>query len=170
MLSDKLKGWYKTRVRMRDYVWRLYFYRMAKRIQTRFRGTVGRRLGFKQRFKITGTIMIQRNFRAYLRRRQRFIALAECHRRLYYAARRIQKRIRIFNAIRSAQDALVNVSVEEEERMGEESEVYEETIRIETEKVALYMKTEAGKLHYADARAAIKAKDAGSGGENRHGI
>ena len=158
-LANKLKGWYKTRVRMRDYMWRLYFYRMARRIQKRQRGIVGRRLGFRQRFKTTGVIMIQRNFRAYLKRRQRFIALAQCHRHLYYAARRIQKRIRIFNAIRRAQDKLVGVSIEEEERMGEETEVYQETIRIETEKLALYLKTEAGKLHLEDSRATLRAKD-----------
>ena len=158
-LANKIKGWYRMRGQMRDYVWRLYFYRLVRRIQCRVRGIKGRKLGYIQRFKITGVISIQRNYRAYRIRRQRFIALAQCHRRLYYAARKIQKRIRIFNAIRKAQGMLVGVSVDEEERMEQEKEIYEESLRIETDKLFLYLKTDAGKLHLQDVKGTINAKD-----------
>jgi hypothetical protein len=54
---------------------------------------------------------------------------------------------------------LIGVVVEEQERQQEEEEIYEEAIRIEMDKLSLYLKTDAGKLHLKDSSDTIKAKN-----------
>ena len=157
--ASQIKQWYKVRCQMSDYRHRLFIYRMAKRIQRRYRGILGRRLGFKVKNKLVCTLRLQRNARGFIVRARRYLAIEMIHRRLYWAARKIQNRFRIMNAIRNSQGQLIGESVAEEERLEQEMAIYDESIRIEIDKIRLYFKTDAGKLHLKDSSETIKAKD-----------
>jgi hypothetical protein len=157
--ATKIKVWYKTRCQMFDYRKMLYIFRSARKIQRRWRGIVGRWKGYIVKLRFVSALRIQRNIRSYFVRIKRALAISMCHRVYYRIARKIQNRFRIICAIRRAQLRLIGVVIEEQERMQKEEEIYEEALRIEMDKLTLYLKTDAGKLHLSDSSDTIKARN-----------
>ena len=159
MLATRIKTWYRLRCTMRDYYRRLYYYRMARRIQRLWRGVLGRRIAGRLILRLNGCRMIQRNFRGYRVRGRRFYGIFIFQKLFYCAARIIQRRIRVIQAIKRSQIQLIKCLTDENLRIQRERELYSETIRIETDRTKLYLKTAAGRLHVADSVVRIGHQD-----------
>mmetsp|Transcript_13010 Transcript_13010/g.21267 ORF Transcript_13010/g.21267 Transcript_13010/m.21267 type:complete len:1697 (+) Transcript_13010:169-5259(+) len=158
-LATKLKYWYRLRVSMRDYQARIHIYRMARRIQRLFRGNQGRKIGNYRRLRRNSAMAIQRTMHGFVLRRRRALGITQFHKIFFNAAVKIQCLCRSYISVCRAKARILEELMREERRMERENAVVEETISNEIARTQLYLKTGAGKLHYASCKHKIQAMD-----------
>lgn len=147
-LATKIKRFYRMRKDVKKYLWRLYFYQTARRVQRLFRGIVGRRIADIKRSQFSMTLKLQRNSRGYLSRRSRGYAIKMYHRMFFRAARKIQTRVRVIQAVHRAQVKLLKEIAREEQRVSREKQIVSDAISLEIAKTKSYLRSIAGRYHF----------------------
>ena len=157
--STRIKRWYRVLKQQEEYKKRLFIYRMARRIQRVFRGNKSREFSWQKKMERQGNLLFQRQARSYNSRRQRTLAIKFYHRMLFRAARTVQRLVRSIQAVRRAQLRLLYELAREEDRIGRERDVVNETVKVQIAKTRLYMKTDAGRVHMKYAMQRIRIED-----------
>ena len=158
-LATRIKYWYRLQCAMRDYRARIHIYRTARKIQRLFRGNQGRKIGNYRRKRRNSAMAIQRTFHGYVLRRRRALGITQFHKIFFNAAVKIQCLCRSYISVCRAKTRILEELMREERRMERENAVVEETISNEIARTQLYLKTEAGKLHYESCKRKIIATD-----------
>ena len=157
--ATRIKRWYRVLKQQEDYKKRLFTYRMARKIQRLYRGNKSREFSWQRKMERRGNLLFQRQTRSYNSRRQRTLAINFFHAMLFRAARTIQRRVRCIQAVRRSQLRLLYELAREEERVGREKDVVNETVKVQIAKTRLYMKTDAGRVHMKYAMDRIRIED-----------
>lgn len=159
-LCNRLKSWFVTYFKRKEYKRLLKEYRHVRRIQRRWRGNKGRARAYQKRLERDMTQKMHQNSRGFLMRRGRAIALRLWHKRFFEAALRIQCVVRRIQAVRRSQLKLLSELTRETIRYEREKSIIKSTIKVELDRLRIYMQTSAGRMHLAGIMDAIRLKDA----------
>ena len=158
-LCNVLKSWFVTYFKRKEYKRLLKEYRYVRRIQRRWRGNKGRARAHQKRLERDMTQKMHQNSRGFLMRRGRAIALRWWHKRFHESALKIQCVVRRIQAIRRSQLKLLSELTRESIRYEREKAIIKSTIKVELDRLRIYMQTSAGRLHLSGIMDAIRLKD-----------
>ena len=157
--ARKIINWLQCINQMRDFQFVMQRYRAARRIQALHRGNKGRQIAAKKRFYYNCVLRTQRNARGYMKRNDRAFGVILFHKLFYVKARVLQCFFRCQLAIRHSHKKLINELIREQVRMSHETQLVDQTIKVEIDRLRLYMKTDGGRLHLSMIKRRLHLKD-----------
>jgi hypothetical protein len=145
-LATLIKHWFKNRKIANAYRRKLFMYQMARRIQKVFRGYLGRKKAALVKLRKQSALKIQRLVHRYFFGTQRNFIITRMHRKFFIAARKIQRMVRVKQAVERCRTKLLLELLRESVRLRKEFVVIQELLRNERIKQEFYMKTRFGRL------------------------
>ncbi|RYH10031.1 hypothetical protein EON65_39750, partial [archaeon] len=145
-LATMIKRWYRMRRDMKNYYKRLFIYQMSRHIQRIIRGFLGRIVARKWKKIVDSAKMIQRLVRGYLVRTERAYAIMHIHKFIHAAVLRIQRFIRLKQALYRARLKALLTLLQEDMRQKKENVCVGEVMRGEKVKSKMFMQTRGGRV------------------------
>jgi hypothetical protein len=158
-LATRIKSWYTSCKKREQYKLLLREYRLVRRIQRLYRGYCGRKIGNQYRLERDMTHKVHRACRGYITRKNRCYGIKLWHKLFNEKAVKIQLLVRRIQACRRSQLQLLKELAREHDRYSRERNIIDNTVKVEIDRVRLYMQSAAGKLHLGVIIEKLKGKD-----------
>ncbi len=158
-LATRIKSWYVSRKKREQYKLLLHEYRLVRRIQRLYRGYCGRKIGNQYRLERDMTHKMHKASRGYILRKNRCYGIKLWHKLFNENALKIQRVVRRIQACRRSQLQLLKELARENDRLNRERNIIDNTVKVEIDRVRLYMQSAAGKLHLSVILEKLKGKD-----------
>ena len=158
-LATRIKSWYVSQKKREQYKLLLQEYRLVRRIQRLYRGYCGRKIGHQYRVERDMTHKMHRASRGYILRKNRCYGIRLWHKLFNENALKIQSVVRHIQACRRSQLQLLKELARENDRSSRERNIIDNTVKVEMDRVRLYMQSAAGKLHLSVIIEKLKGKD-----------